>query len=47
MYVGPEFDKTTGVKLIRANIVNAPFKISPGTGDQTTLTTEYDASKHS
>ena len=46
MYVGPEFDKTTGVKLIRANIVNAPFKISPGTGDQTTLTTEYDASTY-
>jgi hypothetical protein len=38
MYVG----STPDVKLIRANIANAPFIISSGTGDQTTLITTYD-----
>jgi len=42
MYVGPEFDPDTAVKLIRVNIANAPFVISSGTGNQTTLTKKYE-----
>jgi hypothetical protein len=41
MYVGPEFDLKTGVKLIRAHIENAPFVISPVGGDDKTLKTSY------
>jgi len=54
MYVGPNFDPTTGVKLIRADTVNAPFVICPNAdqpkckdvvigGDSTTLKTSYDS----
>lgn len=47
MYIGPgltndKFDKDKDVELIRANVVNAPFQISPGTGDCTILDTKYD-----
>jgi hypothetical protein len=43
MYVGPGFNKDAGVKLIRANVSNAPFVINPGTGgNPSTLTTNYD-----
>ena len=31
MYVGPGFNTATGVELIRANVVNAPFKVTPAT----------------
>jgi hypothetical protein len=44
MYVGPGFDPKTGVKLIRADIVNSPFKISPVGGEDKALDTHYDAS---
>ncbi len=42
MYVGPGLNPATDVKLIRVNIVNAPFKISPDIGDFTTLKVQYD-----
>jgi hypothetical protein len=42
MYVGPGFNPATDVELIRANIANAPFKISPGAGNATTLKPQYD-----
>jgi hypothetical protein len=42
MYVGPGFNTATDVELIRANVVNAPFEITPGAGDSTTLKTQYD-----
>jgi hypothetical protein len=53
MYVGSRFEPNTDVKLIRANIVNAPFvicpnggpdkcKVVPIGGDSTTLKTNYD-----
>ncbi len=53
MYVGPGFDPKTGVKLIRADTVNAPFVMCPNAdqpkcegvvigGDNTTLKKDYD-----
>lgn len=42
MYVGPGFNPATDVELIRAHVGNAPFKISSGAGNSTTLKTEYD-----
>ena len=55
MFVGWKFDPETGVKLIRANTVNAPFVVCPTAGpekckdvpvggDNTTLTKSYDSS---
>ena len=55
MFVGWTFDPETGVKLIRANTVNAPFVVCPTAGpekckdvpvggDNTTLTKSYDRS---
>ena len=43
MYVGPGFKTDTDVKLIRADIRNAPFKISSGTPDPKILNTKYDS----
>jgi len=42
MYVGPGFTRATDVELIRANIANAPFTITPDAGNSTALKTEYD-----
>jgi hypothetical protein len=43
MYVGPGFNKDANVRLIRANVSNAPFVIGPGAGgNPSTLTTNYD-----
>jgi hypothetical protein len=42
MYVGTGFTPATDVELIRANVVNAPFVITRGVGNSTTLTTKYD-----
>jgi hypothetical protein len=42
MYVGPGLNPGTDIELIRAGVVNAPFKISSGAGNSTTLKTEYD-----
>jgi hypothetical protein len=43
MYVGTGLTPATDVKLIRASIDSAPFTISPGTGNQTTLLPTYDS----
>jgi hypothetical protein len=42
MYVGPGFNKDTDVEFIRADVRNAPFKISLGTANQSPPKTEYD-----
>jgi len=54
MYVGPKFEPTTAVGLIRAQTVNAPFVVCPNAdqpkcasvvigGDNTTLKKSYDS----
>jgi hypothetical protein len=54
MYVGPGFDPNAGVKLIRADTVNAPFVVCPNAdqpkcasvvigGDSTSLKPSYDS----